>query len=568
MTTMRGLRLGLMMGAGVLALASAVQAATPDDEARDARIAKLEQAVASLESRVEQDAALEQQNVELKGEVGDLQAQVADLKSQQGAEIAQIQTVQESVPAKPSALASFVSGKPTLTSADGKFTATLHGVMQLDTAAYFQNAVGPTSTDFRRDGPALGASATNVDAAHARDLKDGDLFRRARIGLDGTAYGDWDYRLVFDFGGAGTEDAGQVYETWVQYSGLKPFHIRVGAFPPQIGMEDQASTNGMPFLERSVDSDLSRGLAAGDTRTAAEVFGGGDHWLISGAVTGRTIGVLNTGTPTGAAQSYGDQLSLVGRAAVSPLYGPDWLIHFGVHGSYVVHPADTTGPGTGGVLASNSEVVAFANTPELRVDGTKLINTGNIDATHAATVGLEFAAQKANFLLQSEYDYFTVDRDDGTPAAPVDNPHFQGYYVEGLWMLTGEARKYNTQTGAFDAPPVAHPFSLSGGTWGAFEFGLRYSDMNLNFEPGAAGTYVTSPSTIRGGDEQNFTAGLNWYLNPVVRFMFDYQYVRISRMSPATTASNASSIWLLPAGGGLPIGQAYSAIAVRSQIAF
>jgi hypothetical protein len=39
-------------------------------------------------------------------------------------------------------------------------------------------------------------------------------------------------------------------------------------------------------------------------------------------------------------------------------------------------------------------------------------------------------------------------------------------------------------------------------------------------------------------------------------------------MSPATTASNASSIWLLPAGGGLPIGQAYSAIAVRSQIAF
>jgi len=576
MTTMRGPRWGLMMGAGAMALAvaTAAQAATPEEQAQDARIAKLEAAVASLESRVEQDSALEQQNAELKSEVGDLQAQVSDLKSQQTAQIAQIQTVQESVPPKPSALATIANGRPTIASADGKFTATLHGVMQLDTAAYAQSGAGPTSADFRRDGPALGASATNVDAAHARDLKDGDLFRRARIGIDGTAFGDWDYRFLFDFAGAGTENAGQVYETWVQYSGLKPFHFRVGAFSPSIGMEDQASTNGMPFLERSVDSDLSRGLAAGDTRTAAELFANGDHWLISGAVTGRVVGVINTGTAAAVPQSFGDQLGLVGRGVISPLSGPDWLVHFGIHGSYVVHPADSVGPGTNGQLTAASEVIAFSNTPELRVDGTKFINTGNIDATHAGTVGLEFAAQKANVLIQSEYDYFTVDRDDGTPANPIDNPHFQGYYVEGLWTLTGEQRRYNAQTGAFDAPSVAHPFSLSGGTWGALEVGVRYSDMNLNFEAGAPGTYVPGGplpnSVIRGGEEQNITAGINWYLNPVVRFMLDYEYVHINRLSPATSA-NSASVWLLPAGAagaGVQIGQNYSVVAVRSQVAF
>ena len=52
-----------------------------------------------------------------------------------------------------------------------KFTANLHGVMQLDTAYYDQASPGPVATDLRRSGPALGASASNIDLTHARDLK-------------------------------------------------------------------------------------------------------------------------------------------------------------------------------------------------------------------------------------------------------------------------------------------------------------------------------------------------------------------------------------------------------------
>ena len=562
MSMTAGPRAGLLVGVAAMALTLASAAvASPADDARDARIAKLEAAVAALQDRVQQDAGLEEQNTELKGQVSDLQAQVTDLKTAQTAQIVAIQTVQASVPAKPTALATIAAGKPTIASADGKFTASLHGVMQLDTAAYFQSAAGNTSTDFRRDGPALGVTAaSSVDAAHARDLKDGDVFRRARIGIDGTAFGDWDYRFIFDFAGAGTENAGQVYETWLQYSGLKPFHFRVGAFSPSIGMEDQASTNGMPFLERSVSSDIARGLAAGDTRTAAEIWASGDHWLVSGAVTGRTIGVINTGTATTTAQTYGDQIGLVGRAAFSPLHGADWLVHFGVHGSYVIHPADTTGPNGSGVLVPASEVVAFSNTPELRVDGTKFLNTGNIDATHADTIGLEFAAQKANFLVQTEYESFGVQRND--PG--ISSPNFHGYYLEGTWILTGEQRKYNSQTGAFDAPPVAHPFNFSGKSWGALELGFRYSDMDLNYQAGAPGTYQSADG-IRGGEEQNYTVGLNWYLNPVVRFMLDYSYVHLDRLSPATNATTAA-FWLTPEGA--QIGQNYSVVAVRSQVAF
>jgi len=501
---------------------------------------------------------------QLEAEVQQLVGEVRELKRNQAEQIqtlAHVEDTQKKSP-PPSASVSFVAGRPTFTAADGKFTATVHGVMQLDAAQYDQPSAGPTSADFRRDGPALGASASNVEAAHARDLKNGDVFRRARIGLDGTVYGDWDYRVLLDFAGTGTENAGQVYETWVQYSGLKPLHFRIGAFSPSIGLDDQASTNGMPFLERAVSSDLARGLAAGDTRTAAEVFANGDHWLVSGALTGRTIGVVNTGTASGTAQTYGDQLGFVGRVAGTPFHGKDWLIHLGAHGSYVARPANVGGPTVTGAAALSAEVVSLGNTPELRVDGTKLINTGAIDAHSAETVGAEFAVQKRNFLLQAEYDHFGVQRSDG-----VASPSFQGYYVSGSWMLTGEARKYNATTAAFDAPAVDHPFSLSGGGLGAWEIAVRYSDMNLNYHAGAAGS-LPSASAIRGGDEQNVTAGLNWYLNPVVRFMLDYQHVRIERLSPGTAANNAS-VWLLPAGAyGQQIGQTYDVFSVRSQVAF
>jgi phosphate-selective porin OprO/OprP len=451
-------------------------------------------------------------------------------------------------------------GRPTFRTADGNFTTTLHGVMQFDTAAYDQDDPGPIATDLRRSGPALGGSASNVDLTHARDLKDGTLFRRARIGLDGTVYGDWDYRVLFDFGGAGVENTGELYESWVQYSGLRPLKIRVGAFPPSIGLDDQGSTNGMPFLERAVSSDLARGLAAGDSRIAASVFGNGDHWLASAAVTGRTIGDINTGTASAVPQTYGDQLGFVGRLAGTPLYGRDWVIHVGVHGSYLDRPADASGPGTNGATAITSSVVSLSNTPEIRVDGTKLINTGSIDARHADTLGAEFAAQAKNFFLQSEYEHFDIKRSDG-----LASPHFDGWYVYGTWILTGEARTYNSSTAAFDGPAVPHPFSLKNGTWGALEVAVRYSDMDLNHNAGAAGTYQTG-SSIRGGETKDFTAGLNWYINPVVRFMADYQHIQIDRLSPATNATTASTIWFTPEGA--QIGQSYDVFSLRTQMAF
>ncbi|WP_354142374.1 porin [Burkholderia cenocepacia] len=53
---------------------------------------------------------------------------------------------------------------------------------------------------------------------------------------------------------------------------------------------------------------------------------------------------------------------------------------------------------------------------------------------------------------------------------------------------------------------------------------------------------------------------MNWYPTQVVRFMLDYQHVRIDRLSPNATA------YATPTGA--QIGQSYDAVALRSQVAF
>ena len=536
----------------VAGAASSAMAAPTKTDTRDARIRQLEAEVQQLLADHRQQEARDHA---LADQAQQLAAEVEALKRAQASEIQTVQAVADRTPPPPAVTTTMASGRPIFTSANGRFTTTVHAVMQLDTAAYDQASAGPIATDLRRSGPALGATAANVDLTHARDLKSGTDFRRARVGVDGTAFGDWDYRLLLDFGGTGVENTGQVYETWVQYSALKPFKLRVGAFSPSIGLDDQAATNGMPFLERSAVEDIARGLAAGDTRINGEAFATGDHWLVSGAVTGRTIGVVSTGTAGPVAQTYGDQLAFVGRLAGAPLHGPDWLIHVGLHGSYVARPPDAWGPGAGGATPVTAQVISLGNTQELRVDGTKLINTGNIDARHASTAGMELAAQKSNLLLQAEYETLAVQRSD----VGLSSPRFHGYYVSGTWVLTGEARKYNVQTAAFDAPAIDHPFSWADGALGAWEVGLRYSDVDLNYHAGAPFT-APAADAVRGGEEKNLSAALTWYPNPLVRFMLDYEHVQVLRLSP--------NALLYQTPTGAQIGQTYDAVAVRSQLAF
>ncbi|THD61181.1 MAG: porin [Phenylobacterium sp.] len=483
---------------------------------------------------------------ELKAEVQALAAKLDQLEARANTPPV-IQTPASAPQAATPAAVSIVAGKPSIASTDGRFTANLHGVMNFDAADYSQASTGPVTTDFRR-------GAASTDTSHARDLSSGTDFRRARLGVDGQAFGDWDYNILYEFGGAGEEDAGHIYDLWLQYSGLKPFHARIGAFTPSYGLDDQGSTNGMLFLERSAASDIARGLAGGDSREAAEVWANGAWWYVNAAVTGRSVGVVNS-QATGVSQPYDSQLGYIGRLGVLPVRTEKALVEIGVHGSYVDRPADTGGPDTAANASRYS--ITLQERPELRVDGTRLISTGGINARHADTVGFEAAGQYGGFFLQSEYETIKIERMN--PAAGVSDPSFHGYYIDAAYSITGERRRFNNATWAFDGPAVNHPFSVQDGTWGAFEVAARYSDIDLNYHAGAAGAAATADA-VRGGDQAIWSGGLNWYPNSFVRFMLDYQDVTIHRLSPSATTFSTPV--------GAEIGQHYHVVALRSQFAF
>lgn len=478
-------RVALIAGASLLATAGAASA--QDAEPRSP---------AEAEARI---AALEAQ-------LATLAQQVADLKAATAASLKDVRAAQSAT------AVSIAAGKPTIASGDGAFSATIHAVMQLDAAQYYQDKGLPA---------VLG---------NARDLNSGTNFRRARIGVDGKFYKNFEYNALLDFGGAGTDGQGALQELWVQYN-YAPFKVRVGAFAPNLGLEDAASTNGSLFPERPSGSELARGLAGADRRIALQGQALGERWLLSGAITG---------AKAGDGQTFDEQLGYLGRVAFVPFKGPDWLVHVGANASKVVTPAQTA---VGGAYN-----VAVSDRPELRVDGTQLITTGAIDSTGARHYGFEAAAQKKNLLIQGEYFDIAIDRRN--PASGATDPKFKAWYVEGSWVLTGEARRYNANNFAFEAPAIAHPFDPKKRQWGAWELAARYSVADLNYHERA----TLAADRVRGGEQKITTIGINWFPNPVTKFSLGYYDVSIDRLDPA--------------GGAVPLSQDYQVVNLRSQYAF
>lgn len=472
-----------------------------------------------------------------QAKIAALQAQVDALKAQLGAMQAQIDSL-KTAPATPPAAAPLAvapaagntpppakvamkNGTPSISSPDGSFSLALHTVFQLDAATYDQSKH-------------LGSAVT------ARDLNSGTNFRRARIGVDGKLFSDFDYRILLDFGGAGAEDVGRFHEAWLQYNGFKSAQIRLGEFAPNVGLADAGSANTSPFLERASAAEVARNVAGGDTRMAISASKSYNRWLWSLAVTGNTVSTLSTQATSFTAPSYDEQLGMTARIAGTPFVGKAWLIHTGLNYSAVINPADA------GPNATTRYPVQLRDRPELRVDGTRLIDTGAINAQSAAATGVELAGQYGPVFAQSEAFQYKIKRLN--PAAGVSDPDFSGWYVEGGWSLTGERRKYNTATAAFDGLTPAANFDPKSGHWGAFEVVARYSTLDLDYHRSAA----LVADRVLGGQQNITSLGLDWQLNPAIRFVFEGQAVKIDRI-------NAS---------GVQVGQTYNAFAVRSQYGF
>jgi phosphate-selective porin OprO/OprP len=146
----------------------------------------------------------------------------------------------------------------------------------------------------------------------------------------------------------------------------------------------------------------------------------------------------------------------------------------------------------------------YRNRPESHLTDVRLVDTGNIDLGSANLLNPEIAFVWGPFSLQGEYFWTKLSSNE------ANDPAFQGAYLFGSWFITGENRPYSTSSGKFSR--VKPKANFLGGGPGAWELAARWSWLDL------------TDKLVEGGEENNFTFGVNWYLNPNYRLMFNYIY--------------------------------------------
>ncbi|WP_337186503.1 porin [Phenylobacterium sp.] len=462
----------------------------------------------------ERIAALEARIAALSGELAELKAETARATTQIAKTTQDAKANQAASPPEPAsdtvAKVTLANGRPALSAPDGSRFA-IRSTIQFDAAAYDERA------------------GTN-------DLNSGTNFRRARIGLEGTFEKHWNYSLIAEFGGSGTESP-ILNQAFLEYAGWRPaglknpIRLRIGGWAPSAGLEDATSNAEALFIERPAVAEMVRNMAGGDARSGVGVLANGDRWFGSLVLTGGTVGAS---TP-----EFDEQGGYIARAAFTPLAGEDWALHAGASVQGVFKVADT-GPGTTTVTE-----LRFRERPELRVDGARLVDTAAIRAKGMTVYGGELGIFYRNLHMSAEVFRIDVDRIGGF------NPRFGGWYVQGAWTLTGERHEWSGQTGSFRGVKPKAAFSPADGHWGALEIAARYSVLDLNAGEGAPGT-ATPVFGIRGGEQEIATVALNWYPNALFRFQLQYLRIDVDRLSPT----------------GVQVGDEANVVALRSQVSF
>lgn len=288
-------------------------------------------------------------------------------------------------------------------------------------------------------------------------------------------------------------------------------NVRIGNQQSWISLEHIESARFLDFMERSTIMDAFNGPNGNGYAAGISAFNNTPDKM-----AGWQLGIYKNGIyDSGFTYSIGNAWVYGGRLIWTPYYDEE------SKGRYLVH----TGVGSEW-RTFNTNLSATTGFDNIRVRSRGLLrnaastldpnfaDTGNFYAVSQTVLNPEVAVQMGPWLFQSEYTaaWFNGARAaQNLPASGLGSVFMMGGYGEVLYFLTGENRDYNRQSGVFNRVVPNSNFNIAKGTWGAWQLGLRYNYLNLN-----------SGSFVNGGDEQDMTIGLNWFLNPSARFQFNY----------------------------------------------
>jgi len=511
-----------------------------------------EDPIARLESEIQR---LEAQH---QAELRQLQDEIAQLKAQQTRTALQIEA-QAPSPTTPKLVES-----PThqfgMVTPDGQNSVAILARLHFDAGDYLST---------QPDGGVKGAGP----GSPGHPLDSGADARRARLGIGGTFLGDWAYRLIYDFGnsadsvttgvsGAATSGVENAYVTFSGFNkpGNKvPLAVDFGYLDIPWTLDESSSSNDIMFLERSSSQVVATEFGGGDFRSGLGLRSNSHRYWFGAYLTGPQSGAPHTGANDG-------NFATLARVSAQLWQSDSGSLHLGADAGHLfnAHVNATTTTATSISTVAGAAALALSDRPELRIDPTIGLNTGNIPAHSGTVAELEAAAAYQRFFTQGEFFHYTVDQvahginpGDGSRDNVAPQLGFNGGYVEASYAFGGQ-RRYIAETGAYSGVIPDHPFTLQGDGWGAVELAARYSAIDLNdkFTPGVA-PHLTGG--INGGDQKGIDVGINWYPNVNMRFMVDFIHTNLDQLWKPTSNGTASTT---------PAGTHIDAVAARSQFVF
>ncbi|APG63582.1 porin [Sphingorhabdus lutea] len=312
--------------------------------------------------------------------------------------------------------------------------------------------------------------------------------RRARLGVQGTIPGGFEYKFEGDFANGGVE----LTDAFLAYAG-KNVTINVGQHNNFQGLEELSSSNDTSFKERAAFTD-----AFGFKRKVgiSAEYNNGPLLLQAGVFTDNVDDLAEDGN---------NSRSLDGRIVVAPKIGGNQL-HLGAS----VHVRE---------LGDTVTSVRYRQRPLVHSTDVRFINTGTINnATTESSYGLEAAVISGRFHAVAEGHWLKLNR------TGLQDPSFDGQSIEAGVFLTNDKREY--KGGVFKGVKVSNPVGKGG--FGALQFNLRYDRLNL----------TDAGDAVFGGKQDSYQASLIWTPIDYVRFMINYAKMDYSDAAIAAAGGN------------------------------
>jgi phosphate-selective porin OprO/OprP len=357
--------------------------------------------------------------------------------------------------------------------------------------------------------------AASLAALPGKDLGFNSRVRRARLGVEGSMPGGFNYKVEADFANSSVSWA----DVFLEYKSKGPFSVRVGHFESFQSLEQISSSRHITFMERAQMND-----AFGHARRLGAAIGveTGDLLFRAGVFNDTINSDINN-----------DEWLFGARLVFAPKMGSNQL-HFGANYQH---------------REFNSQAMAFRYRarPFVTTTGVRFADTNTFGAKSDDVFGVEAAGVFGSLHVAAEgqwvkpsvltpTDVLGAGDSAGTSNRLLDDPTFWSFYAEAGYWLTGESRGY--KKGEWDRTKVLKPINEGG--IGAVGVNLRYDYLDLNdavLRTGGVGT-----STSRGGSQTGYLASLIWQPIDYVRITAQYAHADIeggpfaSAVQPASTA--------------------------------